>query len=267
MASGKSASEQTRRAHVLVPRGKQTVHHPAATHRRHPQATQNFQVSFDPSLGSAGEAIAEAILATCEQDFQTLQSEFGGITPQRLPFHIIVTLGSDGASHQTCEATTLMIGARSGPPGDMGVIRQLVIAEEDEVFEANFGRGWDCGASNGEGLSRVLASDIVRQPLPGGFLSAPVWLDEGRPDFISVTDPSDINFISTGCAVLFLNWLHFQLGFEWRDIIAAGGEPLASTFTNLTGKGNAFDEFRAVVDRLFPPDRPSGLTTDNPFPV
>ena len=39
-------------------------------------------------------------------------------------------------------------------------MRSLVIAEEDEVFEANFGHGWDCGASNGEGLSRVLANTM-----------------------------------------------------------------------------------------------------------
>jgi len=35
--------------------------------------------------------------------------------------------------------------------------------EADEVFMANFGRGWGrCGRSNSEGLARVLANDIYR---------------------------------------------------------------------------------------------------------
>ena len=39
------------------------------------------------------------------------------------------------------------------------------------------------------------------------------WLDSDRPDFVSRTDPSDNNFVSTGCATLFLNYLRHQLGF------------------------------------------------------
>lgn len=155
----------------MVPKGKRIVIHPSAAFHTHPKQTQHFKVSVDPGLGQAGAKIADALLQTCEQDFATLQGFFGGIMPAGLPFHLIVTAGSDGASHDSCEGTALSIGAKSGP---IEFMRSLVIAEEDEVFEANFKHGWDCGASNGEGLSRVLANDMVPGVEPQDFVSPPV---------------------------------------------------------------------------------------------
>jgi len=102
----------------------------------------------------------------------------------------------------------------------------LMIAELVEVFEALQGAGWDCGASNGEGLSRILATELYPAALDG-FTTATDWLDTpDRPDFVNQTDPSDTNFVSTGCAVLFLNWLHYQLGYDWTAIVGAGGPTL-----------------------------------------
>ncbi|HEV3116396.1 MAG TPA: hypothetical protein VGY58_05045 [Gemmataceae bacterium] len=164
----------------------------------------------------------------------------------------------------------MSIGANSGP---LEFMRSLVIAEEDEVFEANFGHGWDCGASNGEGLSRVLANDMVPGVEPQGFVSPPVWLDGPsdtgilREDWVNKTDATDVNYFSIGCSVLFLNWLRFQLNFTWTHIIAAGTPTLAGTYQNLTGKNDGFAKFKALIDQKFPPGQPSGLTTDNPFPL
>jgi len=267
----KPKETRTKTEHVFVPRGKQIAVHPAAAHRRHPHQTPHFIVSFDPSLGQTGSKIADSLLQTCEQDYATLQGFFGGITPTALPFHLKVTTGSTGASHATCRATTLMIGAKSGP---MPFMRQLVIAEEDEVFEANFGHGWDCGFSNGEGLSRVLANDMVPGAEPQDFMSAPVWLELPsditgvlREDWVNKTDPTDTNYFSIGCSVLFLNWMRFQLNHSWADIIAAGASTLADTYTNLTGKNDGFATFKALLNQKFPPGTPSNLTTDNPFPL
>jgi hypothetical protein len=164
----------------------------------------------------------------------------------------------------------LSIGARSGP---LGFMRSLVIAEEDEVFEANFGHGWDCGASNGEGLSRVLANDMVPGVEPQGFVSPPVWLDETpdsgiqREDWITKTDSTDTNYFSIGCSVLFLNWLRFQLNYSWSQIIAAGAATLAETYRNLTGQNDGYTRFKKLIDQKYPPGQPSGLTKDNPFPL
>lgn len=258
------------RAHVFAPRGVKIVLHPSATFRAHPRQTPHFKVSVDPGLGHVGTQIASSLLQMCEHDYATLQGFFGGITPAALPFQLIVTAGADGASHASCQSTTLSIGARSGP---VGFMRSLVIAEEDEVFQANFGHGWDCGASNGEGLSRVLANDMVPGVEPQGFVSPPVWLDGPsdagvlREDWVSQTDATDVNYFSIGCSVLFLNWLRFQLNFPWAQIIAAGTPTLAGTYKNLTGKDDGFTTFKALIDQKFPPGQPSNLTTDNPFPL
>ena len=257
--------------HILVRRGKKSVIHPAAKLQSHPKQTPHFMVSIDPGLGQAGTKIADALLKTCEQDYTTLQGYFGGITPAGLPFHLIITAGSDGASHATCKATTLSIGANSGP---VQFMRSLVIAEEDEVFEANFGHGWNCGYSNGEGLSRVLANDMVPGVEPQDFVSPPVWLDQPsditgvlREDWINKTEHTDTNYFSIGCSVLFLNWLRFQLNFSWTQIIAAGAPTLAGTYKNLTGKNDGYATFKALIDQKFPPGKPSKLTKDNPFPL
>jgi hypothetical protein len=261
----------TQRAHVFAPRGVQVVAHPAARFVAHPKSTAHFKVSIDPGLGAAGAKVASSLLHTCEQDFLTLQGYFGGVTLKSMPFHLIVTSGSQGASHATCAATTLSIGAHSGP---LAFMRSLVIAEEDEVFEATFGHGWNCGFSNGEGLSRVLANDMVPGVEPQGFVSAPVWLDDPsdvsgirREDWVNNTDSTDTNYFSIGCSVLFLNWLRFQLNFAWTQIISAGAPTLAGTYENLTGKNDGWATFKALIDAKYPPGKPSHLKKDNPFPL
>ncbi|MEA3140649.1 MAG: hypothetical protein QOK23_2818 [Gammaproteobacteria bacterium] len=264
-------STQTSKAHVFSLRGVNAVAHPVTNLTKHAKQTAHFQVSVDSALGATGTAIADALLATCEQDYATLQSYFGGIAPASLPFHLIITSGSQGASHATCAATALSIGAHSGP---VPFMRSLVIAEEDEVFEASFGHGWNCGFSNGEGLSRVLANDMVPGVEPQGFVSPPVWLDGPsdvsgvlREDWVNKTDQTDTNYFSIGCSVLFLNWMRFQLNFSWKQIIAAGAATLGETYKNVTGKNDGWVAFKALMDSKFPPGKPSGVTTDNPFPL
>jgi hypothetical protein len=120
----------------------------------------------------------------------------------------------------------------------------------------------------------VLANDIVPGVEPAGFLSAPVWLDDNsdvdgvyREDWVTKTDPTDVNYFSIGCSVLFLNWMRFQLGYSWDKIIAAGGATLAATYKNLTGRNDGWTAFKALIDKTYPPGKPSGLKTDNPFPL
>lgn len=271
--SGKnsSTSQASKKVHVFAPRGVHMVAHPFTNLKPHPSQTANFRISVDSGLGTLGSTVADALLKTCEQDFTTLQGYFGGITPASIPFELIVTSGNQGASHATCAATALSIGAHSGP---LGFMRSLVIAEEDEVFEASFGHGWNCGFSNGEGLSRVLANDMVPGVEPAGFISPPVWLDGPsdvsgvlREDWVSKTDQTDVNYFSIGCSVLFLNWMRFQLKFSWDRIIQAGAPTLGQTYKNLTGKNDGWTTFKALIDGKFPPGAPSGVTTDNPFPL
>jgi hypothetical protein len=225
--------------------------------------TEHFTVSYVTKLGKTGAGLSKAILTNCERDYATLQGVFGGITPHRLPFTVQVTSDNTGASHSSCMGTDIAVGGKSG--ADVDFIRSLVVAEADEVFMANFGHGWDCGASNGEGLSRVLANDIYPGVEPAGFVSSSVWLDSNREDFVDETYPTDTDYPSIGCSVLFLNWLRFARKYSWKDIVAAGAGTLAATYKTLTGKSSAWQDFSAVIKARFPVGQPANLTTDNPF--
>lgn len=228
--------------------------------------TAHFEVSYLTSLGQQGADLAAAILQNCERDYTALQQIFGGITPHRLPFVVQVTADASGASHSSCMGTDISVGGKSG--GNVDFIRSLLVAEADEVFMANFGHGWDCGASPGEGLSRVLANDFYQGVEPADFVASNVWLNlNPRPNFVDNTDPTDRNYDSIGCAVLFLNWLRFQQNYSWAQIVAGGGATLAETYQSLTGKATGWVDFAAFMSAQFPVGRQYDLTTDNPFPI
>jgi hypothetical protein len=159
-----------------------------------------------------------------------------------------------------------MVGGKSS--GNVDFIRSLLVAESDEVFMANFGRGWDCGASPGEGLSRVLANDLYKGVEPADFVSSNVWLNlDPRPNYVDEADPTDTNYESIGCSVLFLNWLRFQLNHSWTEIVSSGGATLAETYNKLTGKTTALADFMTIINTHFPIGKTYRLKTDNPFPM
>jgi hypothetical protein len=269
-----------------MPRAKdlvhaRTQHHRVTVHRNHRGKvrgmhhaslltpvgkTAHFEISYLTKLRSKGAKFAEAILENCEHDYEILSKFFGGLTPKHMPFVVEVTADNSGASHSSCMGTDIAVGANSGTKIDL--MRSLMVAEADEVFMANFGRGWNCGASTGEGLSRVLANVMY----PGGevadFIASNSWLNlKSRPNWVTRTDPSDTHYRSLGCSVLFLNWLRFQHDYSWEKIIAAGGRTLNSTYLHLTGKRTAWEDFTAFMDAHFPRGRTYRLKTDNPFPL
>jgi hypothetical protein len=267
----------TRHACVLVHSGVDVAHMHHLVSSETPAelpvqrgTTEHFVVSFDSNLGKAGPTLADAVLATCEADFTRLQAFFGTFRIGGLPFKVLIKLGSSGASHDGCTETHLNCDAFDKTDADL--IRSLVVAEEDEVFMADQGLGWDCGASNGEALSRVLAAELYPNELsPPGiddtFATAPSWLRSGRPNWVTKTESTDRNFVSIGCGTLFINWLRFQLGFSLTEIVQAGGSILAETYHTLTGRSDGWDQFIAIVNRIFPAGQDLGLTTDNPFPL
>ncbi len=228
--------------------------------------TEHFKVYYETGFAN-GPLIAGAVLVSNEKDFQALDAMFGSPAMPTLPMNVIVAPGIGGAYHYGCDAVDLYCDGDTGANPDVDHTRMLVVAEEVEVFEAVQGKGWDCGASNGEGLSRVLAAELYPAELDG-FATASAWLDSSnRPDWVSRTDPTDQSAVSTGCAVLFLNYLRYQLKFSWAQIVQAAGSTLEQSYKSLTGKTGGFAPFKALLDSQFPPGQPSGLTTDNPFPL
>jgi hypothetical protein len=237
-------------------------------------STAHFNVYYDDTtLGSTGATIADGVLATCETDYNTISSYFGGLTPNNMPFNVIIAAldpsggGGGGAYHYGCGAVDLYCDAKTNPGVDIDYTRFLVVAEEVEVFSDTQGLGWDCGASNGEGLSRVLATDLYPAELDG-YTTAAVWLDTpGRPDYVTVNDPTDRSAVSTGCSVLFLNYLQVQLDFTWTEIVAAGASTLNQTYQILTGQTDGLTPFKDLLQAFYPEGTPSGLTNDDPFPL
>jgi hypothetical protein len=225
---------------------------------------------YDPSTGTGefyatrGNTLATAALATCEADYGALREYFGGVTPGDLPFQIFVQSGHGGASHGGCSDTTIHCDAFEGDDSDL--LRMLVVAEADEVFMADQGKGWDCGASNGEGLSRVLATHRYPKEL-GGFETGPSWLTSDRHDFVTQNDGTDTNFVSTGCATLFIHYLKFQHGYSFDRITQAAGDTPADTYRNLTGRTDSFAPFNRLLERRFAAKTSAPLSTDNPFPI
>ena len=225
-------------------------------------STANFDVYYDNSLGINGQTLADAVLANCEWDFAQLQGWFGGVAAGR--FSVYIDPGSFGAYHANCTATEIHCAA-SGTDG--ALVNMLNVAEVDEVIMANQGAGWGCGFSAGEGLSRVLATQRYPASLDG-FASASTWLNSSRPDWVTQTETTDRNYVSIGCATLFLNYLRYQLHFSLARIVEAGGTTLQQTYQRLTGSADAFGPFSALLQRHFPVGTPVTLTgSDNPFPL
>jgi hypothetical protein len=141
--------------------------------------TANFTVYYDNSLGTQGQNMADAVLANCEWDLFKLRGWFGEVAAG--PFTVYIDPGSFGAYHANCAATELHLAAFAGTDGNLE--NMLNVAEADEVMMNNQGAGWNCGASAGEGLSRVLATQRYPASLDG-FASAASWLNSSRPDWV-----------------------------------------------------------------------------------
>jgi hypothetical protein len=182
-----------------------------------------------------------------------------------LHFTVNIVPGASGASHASCSDTTLNCDAFAG--NNPNLQRMLVVAEADEVFMDAQGNGWNCGASNGEGLSRIISAELY----PGaqaGFVTGPTWLGGSRPDWVSNNEGTDRDFVSIGCSTLFINYLHYQLGYSWTNIIGTGGSTLGNTYSSITDiKDSGFKPFSTFLQQYFPVGAPVNLSNDNPFPL
>jgi hypothetical protein len=223
-------------------------------------STANFDVSYDDALGANGPALADAILAQCEQDLARLRGFFGGVSTGR--FSVFIDPGTFGAYHASCPATGIHCAAFSGTDGDLENF--LNCAEVAEVLMAAQAKGWNCGASAGEGLSRVLATELHPASL-GQFETASIWLNSARPDWVTQTEPTDRDKVSIGCATLFINYLLHQHGFGLAEIVQTGGTTLQQTYERLTGSPDAFGPFATLLEAGFPPGDTVDLPGDNPF--
>jgi hypothetical protein len=229
------------------------------------QVNGPFRVAYDLYLGDYGRYCANVILQSSPGDLNRLEQYFQIAPPAGTFIDVFLTARTDGASHPTCISTEISVGALTDPKGNPPLVRALMIAELAECFMAARNNGWNCSFSHGEGLSRVMAEEICPGAIPTWLSSAPVWLSSIRTDYIDSTYPSDLQYEPVGCAVLFLYWMRYQLGISWQQIISAGSDTLAHTFTQLTRRNTGYQEFSDIVNLKYPPGTTSQF--DNIFPI
>jgi hypothetical protein len=220
-------------------------------------------VYYDPSLGQPGLTQAQNLLASGSRIFAACASYFG-ITGS--PVSVVIAPlsgnndGSGGAYHYGCDFASGGVVYVDAAFGNDALETGLFVAELTECFMGAQAKGWDCGGSHGEALSRFLAE--LQSAGPTGalaeFATGPAWYQAGKPDWIDATEATDQDDVSIGCGVVYLYWM-VSRGFTAAQITQAGGATLADNYKSLTGKATAWSDFSAAVATL------PGVTTDNPW--
>ncbi len=226
----------------------------------------NATLYVDPSLGKPGSDLAREILAMLDTTCAHSQAYFGiSIHPVNVIIAAVgnATDGSGGGYHYGCsfdKGGDIYCDATFGNPD---LTNGLIVAELTECFMGAQKKGWDCGGSNGEALSRFLAELESGGPQGAlaGFSTGPLWDRAGRPNWIDATEPTDQDGASIGCGIVYLYWMMTQ-GFAAARITQAGSPDgtLASNYAALTGRASAWSDFIAAVGALS-----RGIVSDDPW--
>jgi len=221
-------------------------------------------VYVDPTLGQPGLQNAQDLLNDGDR-IVTLNDAIFGTTGS--PVSVIVfalggaTDGTGGADHMGCDYTT---GAAIEVCASFGASQRVSALFEAELSECSMNNNL-CGLSTGEALSRWCAAAVSNNAL-GDFATAPQWAQDGMPNFVDHTDPTDQNADSIGCGMAFLSWLmsqKFTLNQIAPTMVALGDSgTLAELYANLTSDSasNAWGNFQKAIQSL-----PNGVTSDDPF--
>jgi hypothetical protein len=220
-------------------------------------------VFVDPSLGPQGAQNASDLVNDADRVVQANDALFGTTGG---PVSVIVfalggaTDGTGGADHMSCDYVN---GAAIEVCASFGQSDRVSGLFEAELSECSMG-GNVCGENTGEALSRWCASVISGNAL-SDFVTAPTWAQDGMPNYVDQTDPTDQNPDSTGCGMAFLSWLMSQgyslsaIAQEMVSLKDVG--TLAQLYANLTSDSasNAWPNFQAAASAL------QQITTDDPF--
>ncbi|HEY8677208.1 MAG TPA: hypothetical protein VIN39_01065 [Candidatus Dormibacteraeota bacterium] len=235
--------------------------HQAVVGERLAGTTTNFVLYSDGSAD--GDAAAQAMLQSAEPDFAAVQQWFGNLTPPTLPFNVYTDPDAGGAYHITCAGTDIhVLPDPTQAPG-------FLAAEIVEVFQAAINNGWDCGHTNGESLSRVLAFELHSEIAAEFNATEQDWWAQGHPDHVNDNASGDTDQVASGCGDLFLYYLHSQLTFGWDAIVLAGGQTLGACYQALTGYDPAqgFTDFITALSTIDQGGTLALPPSGNPFPL
>lgn len=223
-------------------------------------------VYVDPVLGDSALQNAKDLVIDADRIVSANDKIFGstGGHVDVIIFAISgMTDGTGGSQHLGCDYTT---GAALEVCASFGNSARVSALFASLLSECSMG-GNLCAVSMGEALSRWCAAVISNNALPD-FATAPVWAQDGMPDYVNHTDPTDQSAHSTGCGMAFLSWLMHQ-GYSLDKIapsMVSLGESrtLAQLYTNLTGDAavDAWSNFQAAIEDL---GGPEAVTNDDPF--
>ncbi len=227
-------------------------------------ASGRATVYVDPTLGAQGLQNAQDLLNDADRVATANDAIFGtaGGNVSVIVFALGgATDGTGGADHGGCDYTS---GAAIEVDASFGNSARVSALFEAELSECSMG-GNLCGVSTGEALSRWCAAQVGNNAL-SDFATAPQWAQDGMPNWVDQTDPTDQDADSIGCGMAFLSWLLSQ-GYSLNQIAPAivslgDSSTLAQLYASLTGQaaGNAWNTFQAAVQAL-----PNGVTSDDPF--
>lgn len=221
-------------------------------------------VYVDGSLGDPGLQNAQDLVNDADRVVAANDALFGSTGG---PVSVIVFAlsgrndGTGGADHMGCDYTT---GAAIEVCASFGNSARVSALFEAELSECSMG-GNLCGTSTGEALSRWCAAVIGNNAL-SDFTTAPQWYQDGMPDYVDQTDPTDGNADSTGCGMAFLSWLMSQgqsLASIAQAMVSLGDSgTLAQLYAALTSDSadNAWPNFQNAIQALN-----SDITSDDPF--
>ena len=133
-------------------------------------------------------------------------------------------------------------------------------------------QAWNPIGSDGEGLSRVCAALFH----PTGYYNflrgrgVNPWLQSKtstnkRNDWVAKTEASDQDIDSFGCAILFIYYLHTQLGFSMQSIISSGSTSLEATYHILTGLTDGYSALTQLLDAYFPIGSTASIENGQPI--
>jgi len=260
-----TSSTRSRAAKRMTPAAPQWPSYTGVSQYVGTSPSGRVNVFVDPSLGAPAAQNASDLVNDADRVCDANDALFGttGGAVSVIVFALNnATDGTGGADHMGCDYTS---GAAIEVCAAFGQSQRVSALFEAELSECSMG-GNLCGQSTGEALSRWCAAEIGSNAL-SDFATAPQWAQDGMPDFVNHTDPTDQNPDSTGCGMAFLSWLISE-GHSLNTIAPAmtrlgDGGTLAQLYANLTSDSasNAWPQFLAAARAL------PAIQNDDPFHV
>jgi hypothetical protein len=245
--------------------------------------TTNFVIQFNDAFPFAKQR-AQKLQQSAEGEFATLRTWFqnttGFGTSNRVTLLVDTKSLAWNNGYHTNGTSLVIMHHFNGQGADAmadDAVMGLFIAEIIEVLmscrdvQTNT-ITWVENHSDGEGLSRMAVGLLHPASYYNGtYLQGPYvngWLQSAaRHDWITTNEASDTDGDSFGCSLLFLYWLHSQLGHSMTEIVTKAGATLEATYHALTGQSGAYAAFTQFLAPFFPVGQTAALKTDNPFPI